>query len=450
MSEAVIISYTAKIQKRIFAYLLFDKIAFASYIEMLEPGFFDSVVLRDFVTIIKKYNKKYHKAPAKDEFKEEVLLFIATNKRMPTEEYISMVLEIVKDGEKGDFDYVKDKVKDFMQKMGVKKAILDMGKTDLPKGDYEKMYGRLRKAVSIGEIEENLGISLYGNEKALRQRLNGRENLYDRKIRGIPTGFTNLDFHLDGGICPPEIGVILGALKAGKTTVAINFAKGAVMTGVDVVYLSFESSKHSTSDTFDAMVAGMPRKELVNRRPEVEEIYKRRFFDRPGIGQLQIHHMPAYSVSAQMIDSYLFRLEAQKGIKPKLLFIDYLSLMRPGDKQVKYDGSSSGRYLLLGDIVLELARLAHRRGMAIWVLTQAQRGVEKKYAIKGRVGTDDTADSAEICRHADIVLSLNQNNKERAANPQTLVIFAAACRNVEDKWEIPFNYYKKIAQIEEI
>jgi len=449
MSEIVTISYTAKIQKIIFAYLLFDKIAFASYIEMFEPEFFDNKVLTDFMTIIKKYNKKYHKAPTNDEFKEEMLSFVATNKRTPTEEYIAVTLEIFNIGEKGDFDYVKDKIKDFAQKMGMKKAILDMGKTDLSKGDFDKAHSRLRKAENIGEIEENLGISLYGNEEKLRQRLNGRENLYDRELRAIKTGYPDLDSRMGGGICPPEIGVILGALKQGKTTVAINFAKGAVMTGVDVVYLSFESSEHSTADTFDAMVTGMPRKELVNRRPEVERVYKR-FFDRPGIGQLQIQHMPAHSVSAQTIDSYLFRLEAQKGIKPKLLFADYLSLMRPGDKQIRYDGSSGGRYLLLGDIVLELAKLAHRRGIAIWILTQAQRGVRKKYAIKGRVGTDDTADSAEICRHADIVLSLNQHDDERDANPERLVLFAAACRNIEDKWEVPFNYHKKIAQIEEI
>ncbi len=456
MSEIETYTYTPEIQKRIFAMLLFDTDAFMSNMEIVRPEFFDNPALRDFTKIVLDHkNKKgkdgfgYGKAPAKEEFKEEVLILIAGNKRLPEKEYIDVMLEVFEVGKKGDFDYVRDKVTDFVRYQGVKKAILDGGKIKLKKRDYEGIMKDVYKASTIGVPEKDLGRSLYGDEKMLEKRLDDRETKYDRKIRAIKTSFPILDSRMGGGICQPEIGILLAALKQGKTTVAANFARGAITAGKDVVFLSFESSEHSTIDTFDAMMTSIPRNKLMDKRDEVGRIYKR-FFDRPGIGQLQLCHMPAHHVTAHMIDSYLFRLENKKGIKPKLLFVDYLSLMRPADKQIKYDGSSSGRYVLLGDIVLELINLAHRRDMAIWILHQAQRGVEKKYAIKGRVGTDDSADSAEICRHADIVLTLNQNNNERDATPQRLVIYAAACRNIEDKWEVSFNYHRNLAQIEEI
>ncbi len=455
MPEIETYTFTAEIQRQIFAMLLFDTGAFMSNMEVVKPEFFDNPALKSFTKLVLDYkNKKgkdgcgYNKAPTKDEFKEEVLTLIAMNKRLPEKEYIDVMLDIFDRGKKGDFDYVKDKVTDFARYQEARKAVLDAGKIDLRKRDYEGMVSRIRKAISIGEVKESLGKPLYGSEEMLNKRLSDRETKYDRNIRAMKTSFSSLDIHMGGGICQPEVGVIMAALKQGKTTVAANFARGAVMAGKDVVFLSFESSEHSTIDTFDAMMTGIPRNKLMDKVDEVRTEYKR-FFDRPGIGNLQLNHMPAHSASAQTIDSYLYRLETEGGTKTKLLFIDYLSLMLPSNKQTTYDGSSGGRYILFGDIFLELINLANRRDMAIWVLHQAQRGVEKKYAVKGRIGTDDSADSAEICRHADIVLTLNQSIKERDANPERLVIYAAACRNIEDKWEVPFDYYRSLAQIKE-
>jgi len=452
MSETKLVSfsYTAEIQKRMFACVMFDKFAFKTYIEILESKFFDNKVLQNFMTIIKKFNQKYNKAPDIAEFAQEMsTLIMLDEKKFPHKEYFDVMDEIFELGKKGDFDYVKNKIKEFAQNRAGAQATLDFAKIDLPKLDFEKMHSRLRKAENIGEAEENLGKSLYGSEKMLEKRLGDRETKYDRNIRAIKTSFSVLDIHMGGGICQPEVGVIMAALKQGKTTVAANFARGAVMSGKDVVFLSFESSEHSTIDTFDAMMTGIPRNKLMDKVDEVKREYKR-FFDRPGIGNLQLCHMPAHSASPQTIDSYLYRLETEGGTKTKLLFIDYLSLMRPSDKQIKYDGSSGGRYILFGDIFLELINLANRRDMAIWVLHQAQRGVEEKYKIKGRIGTDDSADSAEICRHADIVLTLNQSIKERDRKPERLVVYAAACRNIEDKWEVHFDYYRNLAQIKEV
>jgi len=250
-----------------------------------------------------------------------------------------------------------------------------------------------------------------------------------------------------------EVGVIMGPLKRGKTTVAANFARGALIgsnfvPGCDVVHYSFESNKHSTQETYDAMFSGIPRNELMNKRDEVEEAHKE-FFSRAGVGQLVVKHFPANSGSAWTIESHLHKLKAA-GIEPKLLIVDYLSLMRTMDKQIKYDGSSGGRYLLLGQITLELINLAQRKDVAIWLLHQAKGGVKSKYSKKGRIGTDDTADSQEVPRHVDLVLTLNQTTDEAKADPPMLCVYAAGGRSVEDNWEVYMNFYKDMAQIKEM
>jgi len=459
MSEFETYSFTAEIQKKIFAMLLFDKDAFMSNIEMVKPEFFDSQALKDFAKIILDYkNKKgkdgrgYGKAPAKDEFQEEVLTLVALNKRLPEKEYLDAMLEVFDIGKKGDFDYVRDKVADFARFQGVKKAILDAGKTELKKRNYEGIVSQIRTAVNIGETEEDLGTFIYGDSEKLKQRLDDRESKFDRSVRGIRTGFANIDRHLNGGICPQEVGVIMGPLKRGKTTVAANFAKGALIGresgGCDVVHYSFESNRHSTQETYDAMFSGIPRDELMNRRDEVERCHED-FFNRPGVGQLIIKHFPANSSSVFMLESHLYKLKAI-GIEPKLLIIDYLSLMRPLDKTQRWEGSAGGRYLLLGQITLEIINLAQRKDIAIWLLHQAKGGVKSKYEKKGRIGTDDAADSQEIMRHTDVILTLNQTKEETDADQPQLVIYAAGGRSVEDNWEVKMNFYKNQAQIREI
>jgi len=455
MSEIETYSFTAEIQKKIFAMLLFDPDAFMSNMDMMKPEFFDNVALRDMMLIVKKYNKKYKDrgAPTSAIMIQEMDFLLEKNKRLPAKEYLDVLQEILTMGGKGGFDYVRDKVADFARFQGVKKAILDAGKSGLKKRDYEGIVSQIRKAMSVGETEEDLGVFMNKNFDVLRKRLDNRENKYDRSKRGIKTGFTNIDRHLNGGICPMEVGVIMGPLKRGKTTVAANFARGALIgstlvPGCDVVHYSFESNKHSTQDTYDAMFSGIPRNELMNRRNEVEEAHEE-FFSRAGVGQLVIKHFPANSGSAWTIESHLYKLKAV-GVEPKLLIIDYLSLMRTMDRQLRYDGSSGGRYLLLGQITLEIISLAQRKDMAIWLLHQAKGGVKKKYEKKGRITTDDSADSQEIMRHVDLILTLNQTIKERDLIPPTLCIFAAGGRNVEDYWEVYMKFYKNIAQIKEI
>jgi len=455
MSDIETYSFTAEIQKKIFAMLLFDPDAFMSNMEMMKPEFFDSVVLRDMMLIVKKYNKKYKDrgAPTSAIMIQEMDFLLEKNKRLPAKEYLDVLQEILTMEDKADFDYVKDKVADFARFQGVKKAILDATKSGLKKRDYEGIVSRIRKAVSIGENKEDLGVFIYGDSDMLRQRLDDRETKFDRSKRGVRTGFPGIDHHLNGGICPMEVGVIMGPLKRGKTTVAANFARGALIgsslvPGCDVVHYSFESNKHSTQETYDAMFSGIPRNELMNRRDEVKKAYED-FFSRAGVGQLVVKHFPANSGSAWTIESHLHKLKAA-GVEPKLLIVDYLSLMRTMDKQLKFDGSSGGRYLLLGQITLEIINLAQRKDIAVWLLHQAKGGVKKRYEKKGRITTDDAADSQEIMRHVDIILTLNQTNKDIDADPPRLCIYAAGGRSVEDNWEVYMNFYKDMAQVKEM
>lgn len=442
--------FTADFQKEVVAMMLFDKDSFLTNVAVIKPEYFDSPVLRNMVTLIIDFFKKYGEMLTQTRFLEEMDAFLEGNKRLSADEYLNVAVEILQTG-KGeiDFKYTRDKVVDFARYQGVRHEVLEAGKKRLERRDYAGIVSGIRKAVAIGRDVEDLGTFLH---RDLEKRLELRRTKFSRALRGIPTGFSRIDYHLGsadgkgGGICPEEVGVIMSPTKRGKTTVAANFTKEALNQGHNVVHYSFESNVRATEEIYDAMITGVDKRDLVKKEMEVRERWNE-FFEREGVGELNIKHFPAGG-SPWMIENHLYQLGVE-GINPSLLIVDYLGLMRPADRTTKYEASSGGRYILFGQIVIELISLAQRGDYAIWLLHQSKGYAKKRYEKGGKISTEDAADSQEVMRHVDLILTINQTNEEIAMTPQQMRIFAAGGRNVEDGWEELFEYDKYAAQIRE-
>lgn len=446
--------FTADFQMEVVAMMLFDKNSFLTNVAVIKPKYFDSPVLRDMVTLIIDFFKKYSKMLSPTRFLEEVDAFLGANKRLSANEYLDTAVKILgmeygADGEKTDFRYTRDKVVDFARYQGVRHAVMEAGEKRLERRDYGGIVSEIRKAVAIGKDVEDLGTFLH---RDLEKRLELRRTKFSRALRGIPTGFSRIDYHLGsadgkgGGICPEEVGVIMSPTKRGKTTVAANFTKEALNQGHDVVHYSFESNVRATEEIYDAMITGVDKRDLVKKEREVRERWNE-FFEREGVGELNIKHFPAGG-TPWMIENHLYQLGVE-GINPSLLIVDYLGLMRPADRTTKYEASSGGRYILFGQIVIELISLAQRGNYAIWLLHQSKGYAKKRYEKGGKISTEDAADSQEVMRHVDLILTINQTSEEINMTPQQMRIFAAGGRNVEDGWEELFDYDKYAAQIKE-
>jgi len=438
--------FTVETQKKIVAMMLFDTGAFVSNIDVIKPEFFDKKVLSDMITLMVDFFSKYSRVITEDEFLEEVNVFLGKNKKLPEDEYWDTAIEILELGKKGHFEYIRDKTVDFAKYQSVKQAVLDAGEKRLKHKDYEGIVSQIQKAMDVGKGVKDLGTFIH---RDLEKRLELRRTKYDRGKLGIPTGIATIDKELGssgapGGICPQEVGIIMSPTKRGKTTVAANFAKKPLKRGFNVVHYSFESNIRSTEEIYDSTITGVRKSKLLQNEMEVRKLYKE-FFDREGMGELIIKHFPAGG-TAMTIEAHLHQLKAE-GIDPALLIVDYLGLMKSADKGMRYEGSTSGRYVMFGNIVLELISLAQRGNYAIWLLHQSKGGMKKKYAKGGSIDTDDAADSQEVVRHVDLVFTLNQTPEEIDMNPQIMRLYAAAGRNVRDGWTVKLQYFKEYAQI---
>jgi len=446
--------FTSDFQKGIVVMMLFDKTFFPLIATAVKPKHFDSPILKDLAVTIIDFVKKYDRTPTvipeSTEFWELFDTFLGTKRfsREKVDEYSDVVIEIIKMGkeEKIDFAYYRDKVVAFAQYQDVKEAMRTAGEKHLPHGDYGKIVTDVQKAMMIGASLEDLGTDVYED---LEKDLEERHTTLDRSIRGIPTGISQIDYYLggiegdpgrQGGICPQETGVIMAFTKGGKTTIAANFTREALNQGIDVVHYSFEGGGAAAKELYHAMISGVDKRQLDKQRIEVKEKYDE-FFGRDGIGRLRIKHFLVGS-TVRDLESHLHQLKIQKGIDPGLLIIDYIGLMKPADRSVKY----KERYDLFGQIVLEIISLAQRGNYAIWALHQSTRASKGKKIIR----IDDVADSMDVMRHVDLILTLNQTKEEEESRPEIMRIYAAGGRNVEDKWTVKVEYDRFRAQIREL
>jgi replicative DNA helicase len=117
-------------------------------------------------------------------------------------------------------------------------------------------------------------------------------------------------------------------------------------------------------------------------------------------------------------------MRAREKFIPALVIVDYLTLMITNGRWVSRPGE---RYEVLGQICKELISLAQRYHVPVWLLHQATRGAKKKHT----VDLDDSADSLEPMRDADMILTLNQDIEE--AQVKKLRIFLAGGRKAKDR-----------------
>jgi len=199
--------------------------------------------------------------------------------------------------------------------------------------------------------------------------------------------------------------------------------------GKNVLHYTMESSETRTLTLYDAMISDIERSQLKNCPEEVARRVKL-FFESEVNGRLLVKYFPASSCSAWDIEMHLQKIKLKDNFVPHLLIIDYLGLLKPADYRMM--GSEGGKYAAYGIITKELLSLAQRGNYAIWLIHQSTRGSMKKEL----VDLDDSGDSIEPMRDADIILTLSQNEIEAKSEPPEIRLFAAGGREIPSRWAV--------------
>lgn len=226
------------------------------------------------------------------------------------------------------------------------------------------------------------------------------------KLRGLPTGFADLDTLL-GGFQKSDLIILAARPSVGKTAFALDIARNAAVRHKKAVGLfSLEMSKEQLVDRLISGEAGVDMwKMRTGRLSEAND-------DFPRIG----HAMSELSESSIYIDDFANtnvmalrtkarRLQMEHGLD--MIIIDYLQLMEgSGSRQ-----SSESRVQEIAEISRALKGLARELNVPVLALSQLSRAVElTKPAIPK---LSHLRESGSIEQDADVVMFIYRKSADR-------------------------------------
>jgi replicative DNA helicase len=226
----------------------------------------------------------------------------------------------------------------------------------------------------------------------------------DGGLRGVPTGFQELD-NILSGFQQSDL-VILGARPSlGKTSLALDIVRHvAVNAKKPVGVFSLEMSKEQVVDRLISAQAGVPLWGLRTGRLEEEE--KETLSDALDVlSQTPIFIDDTPSPNILQMKSMARRLQAEFGLS--LLVIDYLQLIQPRT-------SSDNVVQQITEISRGLKGLARELNVPVLALSQLSRAVDQRENKRPRLS--DLRESGSIEQDADVVMFIYRKDHEKS-NP---------------------------------
>lgn len=223
-------------------------------------------------------------------------------------------------------------------------------------------------------------------------------------LRGIPTGFKDLDSLL-AGLQPSNMLIIASRPGIGKTAIGLNIARAvAVDYKIPVGIFSVEMSKEELTDRLLVRQSEIDAWRLKTGRLEEEDFS--RFSEAMGIladAPLFVDDTPGISILEMRTKAR--RLQAENGLQ--LLIIDYLQLVRGRNLE--------NRVQEVSEISMGIKNLARELKIPIIALSQLSRAVESRGA-GSRPRLSDLRESGSIEQDADVVMFLYREDEEVMEN----------------------------------
>lgn len=251
------------------------------------------------------------------------------------------------------------------------------------------------RRVGKGAVKINTAENLVKINQAIKNR---------GKLRGISTGFKDLDEKLNG-FQESNLIILAGRPSIGKTAFALNFAYNACLdliksskeTGSrqkSVGFLSLEMSKKQLITRLLSMMTAINMRKLRNGDISEEE------YNILSEADMKLSSMPLFIADSECfslteVRAKAFRLKRKHNLG--ILFIDYLQLM-------ECNSTKDNRVSEITEITRSLKLIAKDLNIPIVVLSQLSRAVEQRS--DKRPILSDLRESGSIEQDADIVTLL--------------------------------------------
>lgn len=304
---------------------------------------------------------------------------------VPTEEIINAAtgnsFKVPHDLREEHFDWLLSDFETFIRHKGLERAILESADM-LEKGEYGPVEEMIKKAVQVG-LQKDMGTDYFSDPRARLMKIKDNNGQ-------VSTGWKAIDDKLFGGMNRGELNIFAGGSGAGKSLFLANLGINWALAGMNVIYLTLELSEELVSMRMDAMVTGIPTREIFKSLDDVE--LKVKMIGKKA-GSYQVKYMPS-GKTANDLRSYLKEYEIKTGRKVDVLLVDYLDLLMPNSKKI----SPADLFIKDKYVSEELRNLAVEKNCVFVTAAQLNRGAVEEVEfdhshISGGLSKIQTADN---------------------------------------------------------
>lgn len=263
---------------------------------------------------------------------------------------------------------------------------------------------------------------------ALRDTLEEAFERFDRlhktrgELRGVPTGFKELDSKLSG-FQKSDLIILAARPSMGKTSLALDIArKAALAHNVPVGIFSLEMSSQQLVDRMLSAESNVDAWKLrTGQNLSIDHDFTalRNAMERLSKAPIFIDDKPANNILHMR--STARRLKSEKGLG--LIIVDYLQLMAPVQSR-----NSDNVVQQVTEISRSLKHLARELEVPVIALSQLSRAIEQR---GGEPRLSDLRDSGSIEQDADVVMFIHREDKmnKDSARPNVAKIMIEKHRN---------------------
>lgn len=245
---------------------------------------------------------------------------------------------------------------------------------------------------------------------------------YEGALRGLPTGFADLDSKL-AGLQKSDLIILAARPSMGKSAMAVDIARNvSAQTKLPVGIFSLEMSQDQIVDRLISAQSGVDSWKI--RTGKLSSSGDNNDFTKIQQALSDLSECPIYIDDAAtsnilQMRAMARRLQAEKGLG--LLIIDYLQLMEPRN-------SNAGEVQQVTEISRSLKSLARELEVPVLALSQLSRAVEARIPPRPRLA--DLRQSGSLEQDADVVLFIYREKERGQDIPSSVAeIIVAKHRN---------------------
>jgi len=186
------------------------------------------------------------------------------------------------------------------------------------------------------------------------------------------SGFPYIDLVLGGGFYSKALFCFIGEMKIGKSIWLANIAANSVRLGYNTAVLSLEMRDRKLVKRLGANLLNINMREYAQAAQDKVMMKKRLGqvgYDSLQVpGKLYVKEFPTSSAGVPDIERYLQKMEESKGIKFKVIILDYINILKNWRNP-----NSENMYMKIKQIAEDLRAMAMRNDWAIVTATQINR-----------------------------------------------------------------------------